>query len=88
MVNCVGSKDNYNRWKPAGFENHLTMAELCAVVQRDRSRVVRAEADGMIPAPIRVNVGRLSVRLYAPDEVRKVAEWFKNAKPGPRRKHA
>jgi hypothetical protein len=86
MVNVVGSRDNYNRWKPAGFENHLTMAELCQVVQRDRSRIKQLESEGVIPAPIRVKVGRLRVRLYAPDEVRKIAEWFKNAKPGPRRK--
>lgn len=88
MVNVVGSKDNYQRWKPQGFEDHLTMAELCAVVQRDRSRIKQLEKEGVIPSPIRVKVGRLHVRLYAADEVRTIAEWFRNAKSGPRTRNA
>jgi len=80
----VGQKDNYQRWKPEGFEHYRTMAELCTIVNRDRSRIVQLEREGVIPAPIRVKVGSLHVRLYSPDEVRTIEEWFRTAKPGPR----
>ena len=85
----VGARDNPERWKPEGFEHYLTMAELCDVVKRDRSRIYKAEREAakgniMFPVPIRVKVGRLRVRLYSPEEVDKIKQWFKNVKPGPR----
>lgn len=76
--------DNAARWKPEGFEGYMTMAELCRVVNRDRSRIVQLEREGVIPAPVRVKVGRLKVRLYSMDEVHAIEEWFRAAKPGPR----
>lgn len=82
MVNIVGSKDNYARWKPAGFKDHKTVAEVCAIVGRDRRRLTQLEKAGRIPAPIRVKVGRLRVRLYSKSEVRTIQRYFKAAKPG------
>jgi len=85
MVNVVGSRDDYSRWKPEGFEDYFTTAELCRAVRRDRSRIFRYEKEGLIPSPVRVKVGRLKVRLYSPQEVRQIADFFKNLKPGPRK---
>jgi hypothetical protein len=80
----VGQRDKYERWKPEGFEDYLTMAELCRIVNRDRSRIVQLEREGVIPSPVRVKVGRLKVRLYSMDEVRAIEEWFRDSRPGPR----
>lgn len=82
MVNVVGSKDNYDRFKPEGFEDHLTMAELCARVSRSRDRIEQLEKEGRIPVPIRAKVGRLKVRLYSPEQADMIEEHFRNAKPG------
>lgn len=82
MVNVVGSSDNYDRWKPDKFKDHLTMTELCKRVRRSRDRIKQLEKTGAIPKPIRVKVGRLKVRLYSPEEVAKIEEHFKHAKPG------
>jgi hypothetical protein len=80
----VGQRDKYERWKPEGFEDYMTITELATIVNRDRSRIVQLEREGVIPAPIRVKVGRLRVRLYSLAEVRTIEEWFRDAKPGPR----
>lgn len=82
MVNVVGSKDNYNRFKPDNLRDHLTMAEVCAKVSRSRDRIKQLEKEGVLPSPIRVKVGRLRVRLYSPQEVKRIEQHFKNAKPG------
>jgi len=84
MVNVVGSKDNYSRWKPAKYKHYLTMAELCARVNRSRDRIKQLEKQGVLAAPIRVKVGELRVRLYSPKEAAKIEEHFRNAKPGRR----
>lgn len=82
MVNVVGSKDNYDRFKPDGFEKYKTMAEVCAVVNRDRRRITQLEKAGKLPKPVRVKVGRLSVRLYDAKQVRTIKRYFETAKPG------
>jgi hypothetical protein len=86
MVNVVGSKDDPLRWKPKGFEKHLLIGEVAAIVQRDKSRIKAAEKAGYIPAPIRVKVGRTKVRLYTRADVAKIKKHFDHAKPGPRPK--
>lgn len=85
----VGARDKSERWKPAGYEHYLTIAEVCRVVDRDRSRIYQLEREAakgkiVFPTPIRVKVGRLRVRLYSPAEVDKIRTWFHNAKSGPR----
>lgn len=82
MVNVVGSKDNYQRWKPDKYKDYLTMAELCAIVRRDRRRIVQLEKTNVLPAPIRVKVGKLSVRLYSLEQARQIEEHFRTARPG------
>jgi hypothetical protein len=84
MVNIVGSTDNFARWKPDNMQDHLTIAELSRRVGRSKDRIKQLEKNGDIPSPVRVNVGELRVRLYSPQEVRKIEEWFANARPGPR----
>lgn len=87
MVNTVGSTDDFNRWKPANMRNHLTMTELCRVVDRTPSRIKTLEKKGVIPSPARVRVGAIKggVRLYSPKEVAKIKKHFENVKPGRRR---
>jgi hypothetical protein len=82
MVNIVGSKDDYNRFKPDGMEDHLTVAEVCAIVKRHPTRIKQLEKAGVLPKPIRVKVGRLQVRLYTSQQGKKIEQHFKTAKPG------
>lgn len=82
MVNVVGSTDNYDRWKPVNLRDHKTMAEVCAIVKRDRRRITQLEKAGKLPRPIRVKVGKLKVRLYSPEDVKTIKTYFKNARPG------
>lgn len=86
MVNVVGSRDDYSRWKPEGFERYLTVQELADLVKRHRSRIYQLEKKGIIGAPIRVQVGELQVRLYSPQECAKIKEHFATVKPGPKPK--
>ena len=79
---AIGQPDNYDRMKPDGFENHLTMAEVCKIVGRDRSRIMQLEREGRLPVPIRVKMGRLQVRLYTREQAAKIEEHFQNARPG------
>lgn len=71
-----GGKDDPGRWKPEGFERYLTRGELCALVGRHRSRILQLERAGKIPAPIRVSIGKLSVRLYSAKDVAKIKAHF------------
>lgn len=84
MVNVVGSKDDYSRWKPDNLKDHKTVQELADLVGRHRSRIYQLEKQGHIGAPIRVKVGMLQVRLYSPAECAKIQEHFKNVRPGPK----
>lgn len=82
MINIVGSHDDPSKWKPKGFENYLTINELCQVVNRTRSRIQQLERQGRILAPIRVKIGRLSVRLYSPEDVEQLKHHFATVKSG------
>lgn len=85
MVNVVGSRDNYDRWKPDELANHKTIQEVADIVKRSTDRIKQLEKKGVLPKPIRVKVGRLQVRLYSPSEVEKIEQHFKNPE---RQKHA
>ncbi len=79
-------RDHHERWKPEGFETYSTLAEVCAIVGRDRRRITQLEAAGRIPSPIRVPHGSHHVRLYSPVEVERIRTHFANVKNGrPRR---
>jgi hypothetical protein len=82
MTRKRGQPDDSERWKPKGLRDHLTINEVAKKVGRDTSRIRQLEKGGKIPAPIRVRVGRLRVRLYSEQEAAKIAEHFKNAKTG------
>jgi len=77
-----GHKTSPDVLKPEGFKDYLTMGELLAIVKRDRRRITKLESEGKIPSPIRVRVGRLSVRLYSQEEAATIVRYFENAKPG------
>ena len=84
MVNVVGSRDNYDRWKPASMRNHKTVQELADLVSRSTSSIYKAERQGRIPKPVRVKVGRLKVRLYSPEECAKIKQHFDTVRSGPK----
>lgn len=88
MVNTVGSTDDFKRWKPRNMRNHLTVTELCRAVNRTPSRIKQLEREGRIPKPVRVQVGKLEVRLYSPSEVAKIKAYFNKTNPGPKRKRS
>lgn len=78
----VGAKDLYERWKPEGFKEYMTIAEVCAIVKRDKRRLTQLEKQGRIPAPIRVKAGRHRVRLYSQKDLKRIQAYFATAKPG------
>lgn len=80
MVAC-GQPDLYDRWKPDGYKHYLTIAQLARQCDRDVSRLKQLERNGIIAAPIRVKVGRHSVRLYHPDEVAAIVIYFSTINP-------
>lgn len=96
MVNVVGSRDDYSRWKPEDKQDYLTLQELCDRVGRQRRWMLELEGRGELPKPIRYKVGNLRVRLYSPQQVRKIEAMFraidqakeKSKRDPEKRKHA
>ena len=86
MVNVVGSRDDYSRWKPANMLDHKTVQELADLVSRSVSSIYKAERQGRIPKPVRVKAGRLRVRLYSPAECDKIKAHFDTVRSGPKPK--
>lgn len=84
MVNVVGSTDQSERWKPKTMRDHFTVSEVARAVNRTPGRIKQLERERRIPAPARVQVGTLSVRLYSPAEVRTIKRFFENLQPGPK----
>ncbi len=85
----AGSKGDFARWKPEGFEDYLTVAEVAAIVHRDTRRIKQLEQAGKLPHPIRVPAGQHQVRLYSPNEVERIRLHFAevaNGRPRKRRK--
>lgn len=82
MVNVVGSKDDFSRWKPPTMQDHLTAQEVATLVGRTKSRIMQLERAGVIGKPVMVKVGRLRVRLYSPKEAAKIKKHFETAAPG------
>lgn len=78
-----GMQENYDRFKPPGMEDHLTISELARRVGRTQDRIKQLERAGRIASPVRVKLGSLKgIRLYSPEEAAAIEEHFKNAKPG------
>ena len=68
--------------KPEAFQDHLTIHEVAREVNKDPTWIRRLEARGRIPKAARVQVGKLSVRLWSPAQVAEIAEIFANMKEG------
>lgn len=72
-----------SRFKPKGYEHYLTISELSKEVDRETSWIKQLERQDRLPAPIRVKVGKLSVRLYSPEMVEEIKAIFATHRPGP-----
>ena len=68
--------------KPEAFQDHLTIHEVARAVNKDPTWIRRLEARGRIPKAARVQVGKLSVRLWSPAQVEEIAEIFSGMKEG------
>lgn len=69
-------------FKPAKFKNYLTLSELCREVKRDQSWIRLLEKEGRIPIPQRVQRGKLSIRLWSPEQVEEIKEILSTLRPG------
>jgi len=70
--------------KPKKFQDHLTLAELSARVDKDPRWIRRLEDAGRIPVPRRVPMGKLEIRLWSPeqaDEIEKIISGHKVGRP-------
>lgn len=81
-MKLIGRTDGSSRYKPVGFADHLTLAEVANAVGRDKSRIVQLEKAGRIAAPVRVKVGKHKVRLYSKAELSAIVVHFQHAKTG------
>lgn len=70
------------QFKPPKFAHYLTLGELSAHVGKDRDYMRRLERQDRLPIPTRHKMGKLSVRLYSPAQVREVEEIFKSMRRG------
>jgi hypothetical protein len=68
--------------KPEAFQDHFTIHEVAREVNKDPTWIRRLEARGRLPKAARVQVGKLAVRLWSPDQVTEIAEIFENMKEG------
>jgi hypothetical protein len=62
-------------FKPARYRNHLTLAEMAREIPCDPSWLRKLERAGRIPMAQRVQRGKLSIRLWSPeqrDEIKKI----------------
>jgi hypothetical protein len=77
------------KWmKPSRFAHYKTSKELACALQIDPRTLKRLEGRGIIPEPARVKRGRLSIRLYSPeneDEIKRILKEGKfRKKRGPK----
>lgn len=73
----------FDSYKPEKFKHYLTIGELVLHVKHDVRWIKRLEAAGKIPRAVRHN----GVRLYSPDQVKDVENYFATSQTGrPKRK--
>lgn len=75
-------RQGVSRFKPKGYENYLTIAELAEEVGKTTSWIKQLERRDRMPVPVRVSLGELSVRLYSPEMVEEVKAIFGTHKMG------
>ncbi len=84
MVDPERIPRNTDYMKPDRFQDYLTITELSRYVDRDISWLRKLERDGKIPEAHRVQVGKLSVRLWSPtqaDEIYSIVRSLKRGRP-------
>lgn len=71
-------------FKPAQYQNHLTLAEMAREIPCDPSWLRKLERAGRIPAAQRVKRGKLSIRLWSPeqrDEIKRIIDGHQVGRP-------
>ena len=68
--------------KPRKFSEHVTISELSRLVRREISWLRQLEREGRIPKASRVQRGKLSVRLWSPEQVEEIREILYEMRPG------
>lgn len=66
-----------NHFKPDGFRNYMTLAELCAWLEshgegRHKTSIIKLEAEGKIPMASRAQCGQIAIRLWSPKQARTI----------------
>ena len=69
-------------FKPARFQNHVTITELSRIVNKEVSWLRQLERDDRIPKAARVKAGKLEIRLWSPDQVEEVKRIIGNMRVG------
>jgi hypothetical protein len=68
--------------KPKKFQDYLTLSELAEKAERDPSWIRWLEAEDRIPRAIRVKRGKISVRLWSPEQADEVCAIIATHHPG------
>jgi hypothetical protein len=71
-----------DQFKPEKFAHYLTLGELADHVERNRDYMRRLERQGRLPEAKRHKVGKLSIRLYSPAQVREIETIFSRMRRG------
>jgi hypothetical protein len=69
-------------FKPPKYQHWFTLGEIVELLQKDRDWIRKLEREGRIREPKRVQVGDLSVRLYSPEHLEELREFFKSIQVG------
>jgi hypothetical protein len=75
---------NVNYFKPKKFLSYMTLSELSEHVGKDPSWIRFLEKEGRIPRAQRVQRGKLSIRLWSPeqaDEIISILETHQVGRP-------
>jgi len=76
------SERGVDYFKPPKFAHWLTLSELEAEVGKDKSWIKKLERAGKIKKAKRFRRGALHIRLYSPEDVQEIKEYFATQKPG------
>lgn len=76
------SPRNLSFMKPKGYEDYLTLAEVCRKVEKDETWIKRLERDKKIPVAKRVKFRHVMMRLWSPVQVKEIERILAANKPG------
>lgn len=89
MSNGIRSKSKFpddvkdlSYLKPRKFRHYLTLAELCAWLDRQgekrhKTSIMKLEAEGKIPMAARAQCGQLEIRLWSPVQAEEILRLLK-----------